>query len=129
MRRDGGKVGVERMLTFASWSPYNYVLGNPILLTDPDGRARKEACCGGVLGLAWLAERQNPEKARGLTQGARNYEVASGGGTITGMLVFLGVGQAAAYPASTLEGARNLGMAMAEARLDAWSNPKSQANI
>ena len=24
---------------FASWSPYNYVLGNPVILVDPDGQA------------------------------------------------------------------------------------------
>jgi len=36
----GGMIHVDPLAEdFASWSPYNYVLGNPISLVDPDGRA------------------------------------------------------------------------------------------
>ena len=36
----GRFLGVDPLAAdFASWSPYNYVLGNPIMLIDPDGRA------------------------------------------------------------------------------------------
>ena len=39
----GRFLGVDPLAAdYASWSPYNYVLGNPISLVDPDGRAPED---------------------------------------------------------------------------------------
>ena len=38
--------------SYASWSPYNYVMGNPILLVDPDGRAPEPP--GAIIGVERL---------------------------------------------------------------------------
>jgi uncharacterized protein RhaS with RHS repeats len=43
----GRFLGVDPLASnYPAWSPYNYVLGNPISKVDPDGRA-SEDCCGG----------------------------------------------------------------------------------
>ncbi|MEM8586371.1 MAG: hypothetical protein AAGF87_19005 [Bacteroidota bacterium] len=38
---------------FAGWSGYNYVLGNPIVLTDPDGRFPIVPLIGGLIGAGF----------------------------------------------------------------------------
>jgi len=34
---------------YASWSPYNYVLGNPVMLVDPDGKAPECRICKSLI--------------------------------------------------------------------------------
>ena len=42
-----GFLGVDPLAArFSEWSPYNYVLGNPVKLVDPDGKA--PTCCGAL---------------------------------------------------------------------------------
>ncbi|WP_273446138.1 RHS repeat-associated core domain-containing protein [Neolewinella agarilytica] len=51
----GRFLGVDPLASkFQAWSPYNYVLGNPVRLTDPDGRA--PSCCGGSTAMGYLRE-------------------------------------------------------------------------
>jgi RHS repeat-associated protein len=79
---------------FAQLSPRNYASNDPIKNIDLHGLQGFSS----ISGAAWLAERQHPDKAKGLYQTARNYEVVGGAGTIVGIGLALGVTAAVAAP-------------------------------
>jgi hypothetical protein len=74
---------------FAFVSGFNYAENSPIANIDLHGLQSFSTISG-----AHMAEALYPERAKGVGKAAMKYELYSGAGTITGIVAFLGLGQA-----------------------------------